>query len=185
VIADVLKDAKERMKGAVASLKEDLSAIRTGRATPALVEKLSVEYYGQPTPLIQLASISVPEPRQLLIKPFDPGSTKDIERAILTSDIGLNPNSDGKVIRLNLPPLTEDRRKDLVKQVYARIEDAHVAVRNVRRDSIKDMRDFKDEKLVSEDDLARGEEDMQKATDEIMKEIDGIGKSKEKDVMEV
>src|SRR5690554_1961448 len=105
------------MKGAVTSLKEDLSAIRTGRATPALVEKLMVEYYGQPTPLIQLASISVPEPRQLLIKPFDPGSVKDIEKAVQTSELGLTPNSDGKVVRLNLPPLTEERRRDLVKVV--------------------------------------------------------------------
>jgi ribosome recycling factor len=185
VIADILKDSKERMKGAVQSLKEDLSAIRTGRASPSLIEKLMVEYYGQPTPLIQLASISVPEPRQLLVKPFDPGSIKDIERAISASDLGLTPNSDGKVIRLNLPQLTEDRRKDLVKVVHSRVEEAHVAVRNIRRDSIKDMRDFKDEKLIGEDDLKRGEEEMQKATDEVIKELDQLGANKEKEVMEV
>jgi ribosome recycling factor len=185
VIADILKDSKERMKGAVQSLKEDLSAIRTGRASPSLIEKLMVEYYGQPTPLIQLASISVPEPRQLLVKPFDPGSIKEIERAISASDLGLTPNSDGKVIRLNLPQLTEDRRKDLVKVVHARVEEAHVAVRNIRRDSIKDMRDFKDEKLIGEDDLKRGEEEMQKATDEVIKELDQLGANKEKEVMEV
>jgi len=185
VIADVLKETKVRMKGAVQSLKEDLSAIRTGRASPALVEKLSVEYYGQPTPLIQLASISVPEPRQLLIKPFDPGSVKDIEKAVQTSDLGLTPNSDGKVIRLNLPPLTEERRRDLVKVVHARVEEAHVAVRNIRRDAIKDMREFKDEKLISEDDLKRGEDETQKLTDEIVREIDNMGQAKEKEVMEV
>jgi ribosome recycling factor len=173
------------MNGATTSLKEDLSAIRTGRATPALIEKLLVEYYGQPTPLIQLASISVPEPRQLLVKPFDPGSVKDIEKAFQTSDLGLNPNSDGKLIRLNLPALTEERRRDLVKVVNARVEEAHVAVRNIRRDAIKDMRDFKDEKLVSEDDLKRGEEEMQKLTEEIGTQIDTLGKNKEKEVMEV
>src|SRR5690606_30202338 len=107
--------------------KEDLAAIRTGRATPALIEKLSVEYYGQPTPLMQLASISVPEPRQLLVKPFDPSSIKDIEKAFQASDLGLTPNSDGKVVRLNLPTLTEDRRRDLVKVVNARLEEANVA----------------------------------------------------------
>lgn len=185
MIADILKDSKERMKGAVQALKEDLSAIRTGRASPSLIEKLMVEYYGQPTPLIQLASISVPEPRQLLVKPFDPGSIKDIERAISASDLGLTPNSDGKVVRLNLPQLTEDRRKDLVKVVHARVEEAHVAVRNIRRDAIKDMRDFKDEKLISEDDLKRGEEEMQKTTDEVIKELDQLGANKEKEVMEV
>ncbi|MGH2581561.1 MAG: ribosome recycling factor [Anaerolineales bacterium] len=185
MIADVLKESRERMKAAVASLKEDLAAIRTGRASPALVEKLSVEYYGQPTPLIQLASISVPEPRQLLIRPFDPGSIKDIERAVQTSDLGLTPNSDGKVIRLNLPPLTEERRRELVKVVHGRVEEAHVSVRNVRRDAIKDLRDFKEEKVISEDDLKRGEEETQKLTDEIIGEIDIIGKNKEKEVMEV
>ena len=185
MIADVLKESRERMNAAIASLKEDLAAIRTGRASPALVEKLSVEYYGQPTPLIQLASISVPEPRQLLIRPFDPGSIKDIERAVQTSDLGLTPNSDGKVIRLNLPPLTEERRRDLVKVVHGRVEEAHVSVRNVRRDAIKDLRDFKEEKVISEDDLKRGEEETQKLTDEIIGEIDTMGKNKEKEVMEV
>ncbi|HRN50030.1 MAG TPA: ribosome recycling factor [Anaerolineales bacterium] len=185
MIADLLKDTKERMRGSIAALKEDLAAIRTGRATPALIEKLSVEYYGQPTPLMQLASISVPEPRQLLVKPFDPGSIKDIEKAFQTSDLGLTPNSDGKVIRLNLPALTEDRRRELVKVVNARLEEANVAVRNIRRDVIKDMREYKDEKMVSEDELKRGEEDVQKLTDEITGEIEALGKQKEKEVMEI
>lgn len=185
MIADMLKETKERMQGAISALKEDLSAIRTGRATPALIEKLMVEYYGQPTPLIQLASISVPEPRQLLIKPFDPGSIKDIEKAVQTSELGLTPNSDGKVVRLNLPPLTEERRRELVKVVNARLEEANVAVRNIRRDVIKDMREYKDEKLISEDELKRGEEDVQKLTDETTGEIESLGKQKEKEVMEV
>ena len=185
MISDILKNSKDRMKSSVQSLKEDLAAIRTGRASPALVEKLLVEYYGQPTPLIQLASISVPEPRQLLIKPFDPGSLKDIERAIQTSDVGLTPGNDGKIIRLNLPQLTEERRKELVRVVNARREEAHVAVRNVRRDAIKDMRDLKEKKQVSEDDLKRGEDEIQKLTDEIIKEIDQMGANKEKEVMEV
>lgn len=185
MISDILKSSKERMKSSVQSLRDELAAVRTGRASPALVEKLLVEYYGQPTPLIQLASISVPEPRQLLIKPFDPGSLKDIERAIQTSDLGLTPGNDGKLIRLNLPQLTEERRKELVKVVNTRREEAHVAVRNIRRDAIKDLRDFKEEKLISEDDLKRGEEEVQKLTDEIIKEIDVMGANKEKEVMEV
>ncbi len=185
MISDILKSSKERMKSSVQALRDELAAVRTGRASPALVEKLLVEYYGQPTPLIQLASISVPEPRQLLIKPFDPGSLKDIERAIQTSDLGLTPGNDGKLIRLNLPQLTEERRKELVKVVNTRREEAHVAVRNIRRDAIKDLRDLKEEKLISEDDLTRGEEEVQKLTDEIIKEIDVMGANKEKEVMEV
>src|SRR3990172_7018494 len=161
------------MNHSVLSLKDDLAVIRTGRASPALVEKLLVEYYGQPTPLIQLASISVPEPRQLLIKPSDPGSLKDIEKAIQASDLGLTPNNDGKMIRLILPQLTEERRKGLVKAVHARVEEAHVAIRNIRRDSMKDIREFKEEKLIGEDDEKRGEEELQKITDEIIRQIDG------------
>ncbi|MCW5876216.1 MAG: ribosome recycling factor [Anaerolineales bacterium] len=185
MISDLLKETKDRMNSSVQSLRDDLATIRTGRAAPALVEKLSVEYYGQPTPLMQLASISVPEPRQLLIKPFDPASIKDIERAVQTSDLGLTPNNDGKVIRLNLPPLTQERRLDLVKLVSARKEEAHVAVRNIRRDAIKDLREFENEKMISEDDLKRGEDDVQKLTDEIVAQIDQIGEAKEKEVMEV
>lgn len=173
------------MKASISALEEDLGAIRTGRATPALVEKLSVEYYGQPTPLIQLASISVPEPRSLLIKPFDPSSLKDIERAIQSSDLGLTPGNDGKVVRLNMPPLTEDRRRELVKVVGSRLEEARVSVRNFRRDGIKDMREFEQEKLVSEDDLKRGEEEAQRMTDKYIEEINQIGERKEKEIMEV
>lgn len=185
MIKDILKEAESRMQGAIQSLSNDLSVIRTGRATPALVEKLSVEYYDTPTPLMQLASISVPEPRSILIKPYDPSTLKNIERAILASDLGLTPNNDGKSIHLNLPPLTEERRRDLVKVVHNRLEEARVAVRNVRRDTQNDMRDFEKEKLISEDELKRGEEDLQKLTDRFVEEINKLGQVKEKEIMEV
>lgn len=184
MIKEAVQDAKRRMKSAIQSLKEDLGGIRTGRANPGLVEKLSVEYYGSPVPLIQLATISVPEPRQLLIKPFDAGSIKDIDRAIQSSNLGLTPTSDGKVIRLNLPSLTEERRLDLSKHVNSRLEDARVAVRNVRRDANKDIREFESEKFISEDDLKQGEEKIQKLTDKFIEEIGVIGKEKEKEIME-
>ncbi|MCL4272621.1 MAG: ribosome recycling factor [Anaerolineales bacterium] len=173
------------MQGAIQSLSDDLAGIRTGRASPALVEKLSVEYYGTPTPLMNLASISVPEPRSLMIKPFDAGSLKDIERAIRTSDLGLNPNSDGKTIHLNLPPLNEERRRELVKHMNHRLEEARIAVRNIRRDLHNDLRDYEKEKLITEDDLKRGEDDLQKLTDKFVEEIARLGQNKEKDIMEV
>jgi ribosome recycling factor len=185
VIKDILKEAETRMHAAIQSLNDDLSGIRTGRASPALVERLSVEYYGTPTPLIQLASISVPEPRSLLIKPFDPSSIKSVEKAILASDLGLTPNNDGKQIRLNLPALTEERRRELVKIVHGRLEESRIAVRNIRRDLHNDMRDFEKEKLISEDDLKRGEEELQKITDRKVEEINEHGQRKEQEIMEV
>ena len=165
MIKDLSQDAEKRMKSAIQSLEDDLSGVRTGRASPTLIERMSIEYYGSPVPLIQLATISVPEPRQLMIKPFDIGSVKDIEKSILASDLGLTPMNDGKVIRLNLPPLNEERRHDLIKQVHLRLEEARVSIRNIRRDVIKDLRDFEEEKMISEDDLKVGEEDIQKLTD--------------------
>ncbi len=185
MIKDLLKDAETRMSGAIKSLNDDLAAIRTGRANPSLVERLMINYYDAPTPLMQLASISVPEPRSLMIKPFDAATLKEIEKSIQASDLGLNPNTDGKVIHLNLPPLTEDRRRDLVKQVHARLEEARIAIRNIRRDSHNDMRDFEKEKLISEDDLAGGEEDLQKLTDKFVEEVNEHGKKKETEIMEV
>jgi ribosome recycling factor len=185
VIKEATQDAEKRMRGAIQSLEEDLAGVRTGRATPALVEKMSVDYYGSPVPLMQMASISVPEPRQLLIKPFDPTTIKDIEKAIQASELGITPMNDGKVIRLNLPPLTEERRRDLTKFVNNRLEDARIAVRNVRRDSIKDIKEFEEEKLISEDDLKRGEEEIQKMTDRIIEEINEIGKKKDQEIMEI
>ena len=185
MIKDMLNSAESRMRSAIQVLHDDLGAIRTGRASPALVEKMPVEYYGTPTPLMQLASISVPEPRALLIKPFDPTTLKVIEKAIQASELGLNPNNDGKVIHLNLPPLTEERRRDLVKHVHHRLEESRVAIRNIRRDAHNDMRDFEKEKLISEDDLERGEEDLQKLTDRFIEEVGEMGKKKETEIMEV
>ncbi len=184
-VLDILKEADNRMRGAIQNLVDDLGGIRTGRAAPALVDRLPVEYYGSPTPLQQLASISVPEPRSLLIKPFDPASLKNIERSILASDLGLTPNNDGKQIRLVLPSLTEERRRELVRVVHARLEDCRVAVRNIRRDLHNDMREFEKEKLISEDDLERGEEELQKITDRHIEDINKHGQKKEQEIMEV
>lgn len=185
MLNDVYKEAEARMKGAIQSLEDDLSGIRTGRASPALIERLPVEYYGVSTPLVQLATISVPEPRMLLIRPFDSSSLKAIERAILSSDLGLTPNNDGKTIRLILPPLTEERRRELVKVVHNRVEEARVAARNVRRDSIRDLRELQQEKLISEDELQKGEAELQKITDRYIEEINKIGERKEREIMEV
>lgn len=185
MIKDTLKEAETRMKGAIDSLEVDLSGIRTGRASPALVERLHVEYYGAPTPLIQLATISVPEARSLLIRPFDGSMLKAIERAILASDLGLTPMNDGKAIRLNLPPLTEERRRDLVKLVHTRLEEARVAVRNVRRDLIRDLREFENEKMITEDERKKGEEELQKLTEKMTDLVDEVGERKEKEILEV
>ncbi len=185
MLKEIYKDAEAHMKSAIQALEEDLSAIRTGRASPALVERLHVDYYGSPTPLVQLASINVPEPRSLLIRPFDPSTLRAIERAILVSDLGLTPNNDGKAIRLNLPPLTEERRRDLVKHVHARLEESRIAVRNIRRDSIKELREYEQEKLISEDDREHGEEELQKITDRYVQEVGVVGERKEKEIMEV
>jgi len=185
VIKETLKEAEIHMRGAIQTLEQDLSGIRTGRASPALVERIHVDYYDVPTPLIQLASISVPESRSLLIRPYDATTLRAIERAILASDLGLTPNNDGKVIRLNLPPLTEERRRDLVKVVHARLEEARVAIRNIRRDMIKDLKEFEHEKLISEDDLDEAEEELQKLTDRMIEVIDGVGERKQVEIMEV
>ena len=184
MLKEVYQEAETRMKGAIQALEDDLAGIRTGRAHPALVEKLPVEYYGAPTPLVQLASISVPEPRSLLIRPFDASSLRSIERAIQVSDLGLTPNNDGKTIRLNLPTLTEERRRELVKLVHNRVEEARVATRNVRRDNIKDLREFLQEKMISEDEQKRGEDELQKITDRFIDEINAIGERKEKEILE-
>jgi ribosome recycling factor len=185
MIKDILREAAEKMQSALDTLENDLGAIRTGRASPGLVERLPVDYYGTNTPMIQLASISVPEPRQLLIRPFDPASLKDIERAIMVSDLGLTPNNDGKVIRLTIPQLTEERRKELVKVVHNRMEETRVRIRNIRRDMIKDVRDFEKEGMISEDDQERGEKDLQDLTDKFNDKVEEIGKNKQSEIMEV
>lgn len=185
MIKETIKEAETRMNGAIQALEDDLAGIRTGRASPALVERLQVDYFGAQTPLVQLASISVPEPRTLLVRPFDASTLKAIERAIMASELGLTPNNDGKAIRLNLPQLTEERRKDLAKVVNSRVEEARVAVRNVRRDLMKDLREFEHEKLITEDDLKHGEEELQKLTDRMIEQMDAIGDRKQKEIMEV
>jgi len=185
MIKELIKEAQQRMQAAVEVLEEDLTAIRTGRASPALIEKLPVEYYGAPLPVFEMATISVPEARQLLIRPFDASTLKNIERAILASELGLTPNNDGKAIRLNLPPLTEERRREVVRVVHARLEECKVAVRNVRRDVIKDLKDFEKEKLISEDELEDAEEQLKDLTAEMIDSIDVIGERKEKEILEV
>jgi ribosome recycling factor len=185
MIKDILKDAEVRMHGAVEALRENLKLVRTGRATPALVEGIEVDYYGMPTRMNQLATLSVPEPRQIMIRPFDAGSVNDIIKAIQKSDLGINPISDGKVIRLNLPALTEERRRELVKLVGKRVEEGRVAIRNVRRDCIKDLKEFEKEKMISEDDLKWGEEELQEVTNKYSDMLQQVGDEKEKEIMEV
>ena len=185
MLNDVYQDTEERMEKAIAALIQELNSIRTGRANPSLVELLPIEYYGTQTPLQELASISVPESRSLLIRPYDPSSLKNIEKAILKSDLGLTPNSDGENIRLVLPTPTEERRIELVKVVGVKAEEARIAIRNIRRDSIRNLRDFEDEKMITEDDLHRGEEKVQEITDDFIEKIDSFCKRKESEIMEV
>ena len=185
MIRELLHDAENRMRGAIHSLEGDLAAIRTGRASPHLLDRIVVEAYGVDVPLNQMAVVSVPEPQQLAIRPYDVNTIKAIEKAVMKSDLGIMPNNDGKIIRLNIPRLTEDRRRDLSKIVNRRVEEAKVAVRNVRRDVLHDLRDFEKEKLISEDELYRGQDDLQDLTDKYVKQIDQIGEEKEAEIMEV
>lgn len=181
---ELLRDTENRMRKAVKALKNDLRAVRTGRASPALVERVKVDYYGQSTPLNQLAVISAPEPHLLTVRPYDPESLEDIERAILKSDIGLTPSNDGRIIRLPVPRLTEERRKELVKMVQNRIEKGKVALRNIRRDTLNDLRELEDEKLISEDDFYRDKNKLQKITDRYTEQMDDIGDRKRREIME-
>lgn len=185
MIDDILRDTRRHMDKSVESLRHDLSAIRTGRASPALLDRISVEYYGTPTPINQLALVSVPEARILAIKPYDRTAMNAIEKAILKSDLGLMPSNDGQVIRLVLPQLTEQRRRELVKQSQKRVEEAKVALRNIRRDGIKDMQDAEKEDLITEDDLEDGKEQIQKLLEKITEQVESIGKAKEAEIMEV
>lgn len=185
MIEDVLKDAKERMDKALEVLRQDLRTIRTGRASPALVERIMVDYYGVPTPLMQIAAISVPEAQMLLIRPYSPTDLQAIERAIAASDLGLTPNNDGQQIRLVFPALTEERRRELVKVVAKRAEEARVAIRNIRRDAIHDLRTFQKEGLISEDEMHRAIDRIQKMTDEHIKKVDEIAKEKEQEIMTI
>jgi ribosome recycling factor len=184
MIKELLQDVEGRMEKTIEALEADLRTIRTGRASPALVERVMVEYYGTPTPLNQLAVISAPEPQLLTIRPYDPGSLGDIERAILRSELGFTPANDGRIIRLPIPRLTEERRQELAKLVRQRIEEGKVALRNIRRESLDELREFEKEKLVSEDDFYRGKDDLQDLTNGFTEQMDEISARKQREVME-
>jgi ribosome recycling factor len=185
MINDIIADAQNRMDKAIEHLTSDFAGMRAGRANPAMVEKIMVNYYGAPTPLNQMANINVPEARLLVINPWDKGSIAEIEKAIMRSDLGVNPNNDGNVIRINIPQLTEDRRKDLVKVVKKRAEDGKVAIRNVRREANDLIKASEKDKLISEDESKKGLDEVQKITDKFIKDIDAILQVKEKEIMEV
>ena len=185
MIEDTLRDAEHRMESAVHALDRDLDTVRTGRARPALVEGVKVEYYGTPTPLNQVAAINAPEPRLITIQPWDKTQLGTIEKAIQKSDLGLNPTNDGNIIRLVVPALTEDRRKELVKVVHKKVEEGRVAVRNVRRDSLEELRKLQHDKTISDDDERRAQERLQKLTDRYVAEIDKHGHAKEQELLEV
>ncbi len=184
MIKELIHDTEASMRKTIEVLEADLRTIRTGRASPSLVERVMVEYYGTLTPLKQLAVISAPEPQLLTIRPYDPSSLSDIERAILKSELGLTPSNDGRIIRLPIPRLTEERRRDLAKLVRQRIEEGKVALRNIRRDALDDMREFEKEKLVSEDDFYRGKDGLQDLTNRYGVQMDEISARKQREVME-
>jgi len=184
-IEEMLTSNEEKMKKTISYLREDLAGLRAGRATPALLNKITVDYYGTPTPVNQIANIAVPEPRMIVITPWEKNMVKAVAKAIMTSDLGLNPNTDGAVIRLNLPQLTEERRKELVKTARKRTEEARVSVRGLRRDIIEGIKKAEKAKQVTEDDSKEGQENAQKLTDKMMKEIDKVIEAKEKEIMEV
>ncbi|MGB0388549.1 MAG: ribosome recycling factor [Ardenticatenaceae bacterium] len=185
MINEFLEDAKGSMKKAIQSLESDLRAIRTGRANPALLDRIMVTYYGVPTPVKQVASVSAPEGRLLLIKPWEKKTLKNIERAILESNLGLNPNNDGKVIRLVLPQLTQERRRKLVRDVGKRAEKARVSIRNSRRDILKDLKDMQKEGDISEDELYRAQDKVQDLTNKYIKNVENMLKAKEEEITEI
>ena len=184
-IAEVINGTKSRMEKTIVSLERDLSQVRTGRASTGLVDTLSVDYYGSKTPLNQIASISVPEARTIVIQPWDKEATSDIEKSISSSDLGFNPISDGEIIRINVPELTEERRKEMVKLVGGVVEQANVATRNIRRDSLEKFRDMEKEKEISQDDLRKAQTELQKVTDDFSGTIDLMKSTKEKEVMQI
>lgn len=185
MLKNVYKDAETRMEKAIKTFKEDLATLRAGRATPALVEKIKVDYYGVMTPLNQMANISAPEPRLLVIQPWDVNSLNEIERAILKSDLGITPNNDGKVIRLIIPRLTEERRQELVKVVRKKAEECRIAIRNIRRDENDKIKQMEKNGEISEDDSYRAQNEIQKITDKYIGKVDEIMEKKEKEIMEV
>jgi ribosome recycling factor len=185
MIDEIYQNTERKMHRAVEVLQHDLAGVRTGRASPALLEKVQVEAYGAPMPLNGVATISVPEPRLLVIQPWDKKMLPAIEKAIQKSDLGLTPNSDGSVVRLSIPPLNEERRRELVKIVHKRVEEARVAVRNCRRDAVEDLRKAEKEQHLPEDQVKRAQERLQKLTDEQIKQVDEVGRRKEGEVMEI
>ena len=176
---------KEKMEKCLDALDRDYKAIRAGRANPAILDKIMVDYYGTATPINQMAAISVPEPRMLMIQPWDVSTLKEIEKAINTSDLGINPSNDGKVIRLSFPPLTEDRRKELVKDISKRGEEAKVAIRNVRRDAMDDLKKLKKDNEITEDDQKNGEKKLQDITDSYVKQAEEMEKKKEQEILSI
>jgi len=181
----IIKDAEHRMKAALDAMTHDFSSYRTGRASPAVLERVHVEYYGTETPISQIANVSSPEPRQLLIQPYEKSMVPVIERAIMKSDLGINPVNDGSGIRLNFPQMTEDRRKEMVKQVHSRTEECRVAIRNVRRDANEHLKALQKNKEISEDELKSKEAAVQKVTDNHVHQADEFGKKKEAELMQV
>ncbi len=185
MIEELLQDAREHMEKSIDSTRHRFASVRTGRASPSLLDRINVDYYGAQTPLRQLATIHAPEPRLLTVEPFDKNSIRAIERAIMESDVGLTPSNDGNRIRLGVPELTEERRKDLVKVVRNLAEEGRIAIRNIRRDTMHDLRELKDAGEAGSDDERRAEEALQKLTDEKIGELDGLHKTKEAEILEV
>lgn len=185
MIKDILRDAEEKMQKSIEYLAKDLSTLRAGRANPAMVEKITVDYYGETTPINQLGNITVPEARLLVIQPWDKSIIPDIEKAIFRSDLGITPSNDGVVIRIAIPQLTEERRKELVKVVKKKGEETKVAIRNIRRESNDMLKMSEKEKLISEDENKKGMDEIQKFTDKYVKNVDQVLQTKEKDIMEV
>jgi len=184
-VKSVIKDIEKEMERSIESMETDFQAVRTGRASTGLVEKLPVEYYGSHVPLQQLATITVPEAQTIMIKPFDPTTLKIIEKAITASDIKLTPNNDGKVIRLNIPPLTQDRRRDIVKLVHKRLEEAKISIRNHRRDGMDMLKEYEDEDVINEDDHKRGKAELETVTQRFTTRADEAGARKEREIMEL
>ena len=185
MVKDILNESEEKMKKTIEHLTKDLASMRAGRANPAMLDRIMVDYYGEPTPLTQLANITIPEARLIVIQPWDKSSIGSIEKAVMKSDLGVNPSNDGNVIRIAIPQLTEERRKDMVKLIKKRAEEARVAVRNIRRDANDMLKSLEKDKSVSEDESKKGMDDVQKSTDKFIKDIDSILAAKEKDIMEV
>lgn len=185
MINKVLAEAETKMRKAADALKKELAAVRTGRASPALVEHVRVDYYGVPTPIQQVAGVSVPDPRMIMIQPWDRNMLGVIEKAILKSDLGLTPTNDGNIIRLPVPPLTEERRKDLVKMVRRRVEEGRVTLRNIRRDALEEFRKMEKDKEISADEDKRAQDQLQKLTNAFTAEVDKLGQSKEAELLEI